>query len=406
MDLADYHQHQNVSDYIPMAMGGHEPWNSTYNTSDHVTQSDNLRPSFIINDPQLARLQDYVRLLHDYYLPFIYVGAIVGNVFSMFVITDPALRCLSTTQYLYGILLSEILHCLALLHSWLEEIGVDTGTYQIGGWCQFATFVTSIAAFLATWYTVMLMVDRTFWKCLSGKKNLFCRPLRAKIVLVGVAVIAIIVYFNISILYGTIVAGPRLVCTTLDAYDNIHDNLSKGDVLFNGLFPLLSVLLLLIIIHTFGRCDRKRQPSEEAIELKPTTHIIPAQINGATGGTEYGRQMNMANQIGFFSMFAIIFVLFNAPHDLYRLYEAVGNMIHTEYNQDASFKRFLMLQIFQCIKCTKYTVNILIFITAYPLFRTAAANLPRRVVLCISLCKNSGQSHQSNNIEAAFPEEV
>jgi hypothetical protein len=410
MARADYWKSHNLSDYIAPTMEDEGLLNSSDNASAHVAASNNFNPPFSLDDPGLAMLQDCVRSLQEYYIPSIYVAAIVGNVFSMVVLTGPVFKCFSTTQYLYGILLSETLHCLALLHSWLEEIGVDTGTYQIGGWCQFATFVTSIAEFLSIWYTVVLLVDRAIWTCLKSRTNPVCLPLRAKVVLVGLAVIAIVVYLNISILYGTIVVGSRLLCTTLHTYNKIHDHLSKGDVLFNGLFPLLSILLLLIIIYNHVLCERRRKSDGDVIQLKSTTHIIPARINGVNSNNGYSSHSVSAtfiNQIGFFSLFALIFVLLSAPYDLFRLYQAIGDLTRREHDQKASLKSFLLLQIFQYLKFSKYAVNVLILVTAYPLFRSATVNLAHRAVTgVVSLCKGSGKTHQSHSIETTFPEEV
>ena len=361
-----------------------------------------FKPAMMMPDASLMQLQLHVRGLNLYYAPTVYGLALLGNVFSIVVLTDTIMKKLSNTHYIMGILVVETIHILLQFHAWFEENGWATGMSTIGGWCQFNTFATHISRFLCVWYTVFLSVDCYVRHTLSPVGLSLCKVWIARAFIGGAAVVAIVVYLNISILYGTVTVGPRLICVQLQMFSDTHAKLSFGDIIVNALIPTVLLLIFIALIIRSKCCyGNTKSQSQQAslLQNNQTSHCLGQtgkNIPGANKSTPLPSAM--ANSTGFIITFLVVHILCSTPLDAYHLVQTIEDFV-SPVSARPSLKGFLLEQMLLYIRFVKRALNVIVLCGAYPLFRTSCRRLPARIQTALQLCKQHKQSDTPIEIE-------
>jgi hypothetical protein len=372
--------------------------NNTYNipngTIQYASEEGSLQPPVMMSDPGLMQLQLHVRNLHLYYLPTVYCLALLGNVFGIVILTDSVLKKLSSTQYLIGILVVEIIHVLTQLHTWIEDNGWNTGMFRIGGWCQFTTFASHISLFLSVWYTVFLSIDGYA----RFSFTVLCKTWIARSSIAGAAIVAIVVYLNISILYGTVSVGSQLICVQLQIFKDTHQKLACGDVIVNALIP--TVLLIILIALTMRQMCCSGNSNRHRYKHPPALPRSQIDNNLDQNGTRLAalhkpqtiNQFPPPSSTGFIVAFLIVHVSLCMPLDAYHFVQIIGDFV-SPAAAGPSLKGFLLERIFQYIRSAKCVLNVIVLFGAYPVFRAACGRLPTRLRQSLQVCRRHKYTH-------------
>ena len=361
---------------------------------DNETVNNTPPPPYMLQPGQsIMDLQIIVRRLHMFYLPCIYAVGLLGNLISIAALTDAMMNGLATTHYLIGILVVDLLQVLALLHSWLEKIEIDMTVFHIGGWCQFSTFMSYVTRFLSVWYTVFLSLECAVLACFSGKS---CYPWKAQMIMIGTAIIAIVVYLNISILYGAIAVGTdrgtRMLCTELYPYKNIHDRLADGDAFVNALIPNCVVIITILCCSKYVKCNCRNDSRNQGLLEIESSGIFDNRNDSRTRRVA-SESTSPSSQTQSFCSFLVFHVIFYFPLDCFRFVRSMENLSSAEAYQP-TLEGFLIDSILQYVKSTKYALNILVLFIAMPPFRCAMTRIKSRFTVC---CKQK-RRHTTHSV--------
>ena len=379
--------HDGINDLIlnDQPLSGEGNLSDDYLRSVHYVQAPPGTPDY-----GQMQLQISVRRLHLYYIPSVYSMTILGNAFGIAVLTDRALRLLPSSQYLIGILAVEVIHALTRFHQWVEDNGWETGVYNIGGWCQFATFTSHIMRFLRTWYTVMLAADCYVCHFVPACSRTVCREWVAQSLLTGAGIVAVVVYLNISMLYGTVMVGPRVVCTQLQMFSAVHEHLDYGDVFINAALPSVIITALMLAASRVCCSSRAMPPSSSAATA--TDRREPREENSLKADTKMRQRTNAGNErrpphanLTFTLCFLALHLFFSLPVDIYRCVNVVRRVTR-QASQVISLDGFLIEQILRFLRWTKCACNLFVLLAAYPLFRTGCYKLPSRIGHVLEAC--------------------
>jgi hypothetical protein len=357
-------------------------------TNDNMSAAELLQPPVMMPDPGLMQLQLHVRNLHLYYLPTVYCLTLLGNVFSIVILTDSMLKKLSSTQYLIGILVVEIIHVLTQLHTWIEDNGWNTGMFRIGGWCQFTTFASHISLFLSVWYTVFLSIDGYA----RFSFTVLCKTWIARSSIAGAAIVAIVVYLNISILYGTVSVGSQLICVQLQIFKDTHQKLACGDVIVNALIP--TVLLIILIALTMRQMCCSGDSNKHRYKHPPALPRSQIDNNLDQNGSRLAashkpqtiNQFPPPSSTGFIVAFLIVHVSLCMSLDAYHFVQIIDDFV-SPAAAGPSLKGFLLERIFQYIRSAKCVLNVIVLFGVYPVFRAACGRLPTRLRQSLQVCR-------------------
>ena len=135
--------------------------------------------------------------------------------------------------------------------------------YVVNGWCHLMTFVRDGSEFLSTWYLVCVLVNCLIANCIPDRSDDWCSRCRHLTVTVALAILALVVFLNIS-LSATLfyVAGDRPICTTLSEPGTAIYILDHADAFINVLTPLIGNCLFGVLLVLVKQCCIERSPRD------------------------------------------------------------------------------------------------------------------------------------------------
>ena len=345
-------------------------------------------PGQMLQPPHVIRLQIALHVLKIYYEPCLVGFGILGNIFSCVIILRSKLSNLSFANYLAAILVADSLFLVNLFLLWIVNMGVDL--FRVGALCHATTLLSHASSFLSVWYTTCLAVDRLLYLlCGSNPQHIFS-ALRAKIAIVTLAIIAIAVFRNMSLIFGVVHYGQISICTPQINFHHALHTLNKIDVFLNCLLPY-ACLITIFIIGTAMACRRHRNlrvGSRRSISRTPS-------------GEEYerGQRTGPICFIGYFLVMTL-------PSQSFRVFIALQEMSGQLKMFD--LEMVLIQNVLQYPLYTRSSLNIVILLLVYSGFRASAS------VCLISLaqfvcdwvrkrkCERKGETCDTEEIASGF----
>ena len=149
--------------------------------------------------------------------------------------------------------------------------------YRVIGWCHLVIFQQKGSEFLCQWYLVCIIVDCYISNCASPARSTrnnssssrtnssssdWSPVWRARLVTVALAVLALVVFLNISLTTQTVYIGMRPVCMADEMFLSMQFYLNRLDIAINVLIPAVLVIgfgIRLIINQT---CEAQSSVSD------------------------------------------------------------------------------------------------------------------------------------------------
>ena len=215
------------------------------------------------------------------------------------------------------------------------------------------------------------LVDRYIGLQLQYWERSLCTTVKAKIVVITFAMIAIAVFLNISLTVGVIIApGPKVFCTPLRRFAHSWKILDKVDIFINCMFPYLSAVFIivasLVSAHREGLLCAKRRRTVVG------PHRTPQPIQIYDSDLEKGRTC-------LFLTYAFIHLLLNLPSQVIRLIQTFS--MWSNPHPQMNYELLLWQQFFSNIGNARPAINIFILLFSYKGFRLAIK------FLLIQFCK-------------------
>ncbi|XP_046395353.1 uncharacterized protein LOC124162760 [Ischnura elegans] len=146
-------------------------------------------------------LIDLLDFCHLYYIPFIILVGLVGNLLSCVVFLNTHLRLRSSSYYLAALATADLGFLATLFLVWLNN-NAGVVVFNRDGWCQGLVYVSSVCSFLSVWLIVAFTVERFIAVQYPLHRPHMCTVARAK----GI-VLALTVFALISHSYSFVTAG-------------------------------------------------------------------------------------------------------------------------------------------------------------------------------------------------------
>lgn len=319
--------------------------------------------------PIVVQLQRILSLMQQYYQPSVIGVGFVGNFFAILVCIRSNLSKFSYVNYLIALFIADSCYLFNLLCLWLAEHGVNI--YTLGAWCHFVIFLSQSSSFLSLWYLTGFLVDRFIALQMQFWERSLCTTVKAKIIVIGFAMVAIAVFLNISLTVGVIIApGPKVYCTPLRRFAHSWKILDRMDIFINCMFPyLLSFCIFLVSVCSAHRegllCNRRRRTV-----LGP--HRTPQPIQIYDSDLEKGRTC-------LFLSYAFVHLLLNIPSQVIRLMQTFSMWYNPQ--QRMNVEHLMWHQFFSNIAHARPAINIFVLLLSYKGFRLAIK------FLLIQMCK-------------------
>ena len=317
-----------------------------------------------------AALQKALELLHHYYMPLLCAVGILGNTVASVVLFASDLTHLSVTQFLLGKVLVDVLFLVSLLHRWVTET-FHVFLYDVGGWCNFITFLHRASAFLSLWYTFCFVVDVFIRVYLEGFTARLCTPWRAKIITIGFAVVAVVVYLNISLTFGVTYVGQNgaiAVCTPLAQFASTTHNLDRADIVINVTLPYTCMLVLVTMVGARVVRVAQQPAAASRIGLQQFARHRHQDRHHQQGSSPSNRGplRDPEKQLGrVFMTLTLSYLVLSLPLQCMRMYVALQDRAP----QSDLLTEVLWREVFQFVHFTNMAINFLIFLFSFGRFR-------------------------------------
>jgi hypothetical protein len=141
----------------------------------------------------------------------------------------------------------------------------------VNGWCHLITLLKKASEFLCQWYLVLLMADCYVTSCHAprspatsgrgGNTSGWCTTSRARVITVGVAVLALVVFLNISLTYHVYHINAQRICHLQSQFRGVFYLLDIVNVVVNVIIPCVLVISLVVRLVIRYTCQASRRLS-------------------------------------------------------------------------------------------------------------------------------------------------
>ena len=301
--------------------------------------------------------------MNKYFFPIIIFIGLIGNAISTIVFLGTYLRQLSLSIYLAALSISDTIFLLCMFIIWLEYVQVPL--FHTVGICQIVVYSSYTSGFLSVWFVVSFSVERfiAIWKPL--RKPDMCTTKRAKMVVIGLSVFAMLAYscslrtVGIKIIKNN--SKQFVLCTPLNQYNSIHQILIFSDTVISMFIPFFTVLFLNIIITYKIYFFSKQNCSQQETYLlrhKRAPLCITNLCNTA--------QIKVTKML---LVVSTVFLIVNLPSYVVRIQVFLTSFIDVDYS--APMRQYLLLHISQMIYYCGFSINFFLYSYCSDRFRKA-----------------------------------
>lgn len=215
-------------------------------------------------------------LLHMYYVPFIGLTGLIGNLLAVIVFTFSKLNVRSSSYYLAALSLADLIFLADLLvvygtyMNWLEIFNEE-------GWCQAFVYVSNVCSSLSVWLTVAFTVERFIAIEYPLQRPFICTIYRAKTVTTALFIMAIISHFYVFITAGIIrFPDGNVQCEMVQTKFQLMKIINLLDFLTNflGPFVLITAMNARIATNIYKFGIRLRRSSINSYVMKYSANQV------------------------------------------------------------------------------------------------------------------------------------
>ena len=341
--------------------------------------------------------------LHKYLTPGIIVIGLLGNMTSFAVFVGTRLRGLSSSVYLAALALADTGFLLQLFVTWLSYVRVFI--FHREGWCQTFVYLTYVCSFLSVWYVVGFTVERYIAVCYPLKRHDMCTSLRAKKVVIFLALFAFAAYsfgaWTSGLVHPALGEGaPR--CQPLPEYRNLVNILNNIDTVITLIIPSISIFVLNVRIATkikyFYAKRMGMTASQQVLHGRLATR--PAAYreactddaspdSGDEGGKTQTTALRQRSQITITKMLLVVstmFLLLNMPSHAIRVHDFLMSCAGQSYVPPLDLVYWQ--QVFQMVYYCNFSINFFLYSVCGKNFRKALCRLFGYYCRGLSVCRS------------------
>ncbi|KAK2151530.1 hypothetical protein LSH36_360g00003 [Paralvinella palmiformis] len=317
-----------------------------------------------------------------YFVPINAALGIVGNVFTAVTLWSTALSVHPTLHFVIAKCVADSLFLASLFVQWLRMIGYDL--YDSGVWCHILAMVTHATNFLSTWFVTCLAVDRFIIVYITGSEKPVCRILKScpcglftarpsikpggqltvpgwtvlktTVAIIGLSLLSVAVYLNISLTLGVTERSHRKICVPLPMYSSVMQILGEIDIFINVILPYA-----LDVTLTFITCRR--------------VLLFHAARKRTITKREFSRQhyqFYSKSQLRLTIMTAgvcLCFLLLTGPSQTLRFQYTIREMLNTHHR--LTIYEYFWQHVFLMVYFSAFSSNFIVIVIFHKGFRKA-----------------------------------
>lgn len=354
-----------------------DDWNSTMG---NISAG---RGVYMQMDPSTRRFAMFCWGLHKFLTPVIIVVGLVGNVTSFLVFVRTHVRRLSSSVYLAALAIADTGFLVQLFITWLNYIRIFL--FHKEGWCQAVVYLSYVCSFLSVWYVVGFTVERYIAVCYPLKRQDMCTSLRAKKVVLWLAVFACIAYSFGAWTSGIVSSNPGQPpqCQPLPKYRNLVDILNNVDTVITLIIPSISIFVLNVRLATKIKYFYAKRMVMTATHLTTSSNINlndvteRSMLSHASFTSEdatmvpasSARQRSQITITKMLLVVSTIFLLLNLPSHVIRVQAFMMGFINPHFMPSNTV--IVWQQFFTIIYYTNFSVNFFLYSLCGKNFRSA-----------------------------------
>ena len=316
--------------------------------------------------------------LRFYISPIIAVFGILGNSISAAVLLRSKLKTFSSSHYLAAICLANSLYLFDYLLKW---IGLhDIHLHSKPGLCQMITFIQYSSTFLSNWYVVAFCIDRYICMAWSMEATRMCTRTRARIVIISLLVVSTVVHINMSITYGVELIGRGVMkCTAIQFERHNLQLMTMIEVFVNLMLPHTAVILLVGLL-LFHMCTKSRGIYGDDTSCGTLEHLTIATL--------------------------AVFVLTHMPFELFYTVHVIRGIVYPYHRVTDRDPEYYIHAYLNNIFRLSLSLHLIIYLSAYPLFRNYIKQICLNTRTCLFSCKclksKRLKHYKANEIEVTY----
>ncbi|XP_076249791.1 uncharacterized protein LOC143189050 [Calliopsis andreniformis] len=273
------------------------------NLTHYVLRNRSYEPGLDLEEKPMEACHSLYFLLdffHQYYIPFIILLGLVGNLLSCIVFLNTHLRIRSSSYYLAALATADFGFLVTLLLVWLNNT-LGWKVFNKDGWCETLVYVSAVCSSLSVWLIVAFTVERFIAVQYPLHRPHICTIARAKAIVLVLVVLALA-----SHSYSFVTAGVVLNRDGEEYCDLKVEYLETMKIIsiIDSIASLIAPLVLIIVMNTmimrnllmFSR--RFKQSSTADCPSRERSDINLNQIPSASSSNNGGGGINLGPMVG------------------------------------------------------------------------------------------------------------
>ena len=374
----------NTSGLLALLTAGQPGRAAAHRSSFHANNSASHNLSDILmsflDDPGSANmgktslLRSVIIYVDIYVIPLVAFVGLLGNMLSLVVFGCTFMRRLSSSVYLAALAAADLGYLLCVLVSWTINTGLDL--YAQDGWCQTFVYLTYVSSFLSVWYVVSFTTERYIAVHFPLRRQDLCTTKRAKFVVMGLALFALIFYTFATWTSGVNVIFLTPVCGPLPNFNRVVHILNNIDTVITLILPFLAILIMNVrIAYKVARFYRERKNMQLQTWSYNRWSTRRFHCVGAQKDQLYTRtQVRVTKML---LTVSTIFLVLNLPRHTVRTYLFIMNLLHEDYQPTETY--LLCHKFFQFVYYMQFSINLFLYNAFGKNFRKALHLLWKRV---------------------------
>lgn len=194
---------------------------------------------------------------HLYYIPFIILLGLVGNLLSCVVFLKTHLKLRSSSYYLAALATTDFSFLMSLLLVWLNST-IGWKVFNNNGWCETLVYVSAVCSSLSVWLIVAFTVERFIAVQYPLHRPHMCTVARAKTIILVLTILALVSHSYSFVTAGVVKnQGGDEMCELKAEYWQTMRIISIIDSIASLIVPLVLIIVMNTMIMRnllkFGR---------------------------------------------------------------------------------------------------------------------------------------------------------
>ncbi|XP_058804443.1 alpha-2C adrenergic receptor-like isoform X2 [Phymastichus coffea] len=183
---------------------------------------------------------------HQFYIPFIILLGLIGNMLSCFVFLTSHLKMRSSSYYLAALATADFSFLFSLLLVWLNN-NLGWRVFNEDGWCESVVYVSSVCSSLSVWLIVAFTTERFIAVQYPLHRPGLCTTARAKTIVTVLVVLALA-----SHSYCFVTAGVVMQPDGIELCDMKYDYLETMRIvsIVDSVASLMAPLVMIITMNS------------------------------------------------------------------------------------------------------------------------------------------------------------